>query len=254
MLYNKDCIDILNHLDPETVDLCVTDPPYRLIGGGNTKGGFRHGSIQDKALVERGRYFRHNDISFDEWLPAVFRVMKPGTHTYVMCNPRNLKGLWDASERAGFKFQQLIVWDKGNVLPNKFYMNAYELILMLRKGPCRYINDMGAKNIISVPSVRGKKHPTEKPVELMEILIRQSSVKGDTVLDPFMGCGSTGMACKNLGREFIGIELDEDYFEIARQRLEVYALGREHFFVHAEKNIAGTLTATDYKDPPIVCP
>ena len=79
---------------------------------------------------------------------------------------------------------------------------------------------MGSSNILRVPNiVRTKKHPTEKPVELMKILIENSSKEGDRVLEPFMGAGSTGVACKELNRDFIGIEIDERYFRIAEERI-----------------------------------
>ncbi len=76
----------------------------------------------------------------------------------------------------GFKYQQLIVWDKGNSTPTQYYLNSYELVLMLRKGKAKYINNIGTKNILKIPNIKGtKSHPTEKPVELMQILIENSS-------------------------------------------------------------------------------
>lgn len=91
---------------------------------------------------------------------------------------------------------------------------------MLRKGKAKNINNMGTKNILKVKNIRkNKKHPTEKPVELMEILVKNSSNKGDTILDPFMGSGSTRIAALKNERNFIGIEIDERYFKIAEERL-----------------------------------
>jgi site-specific DNA-methyltransferase (adenine-specific) len=98
-------------------------------------------------------------------------------------------------------------------------MNSCEFILFLRKGKAKRINNLGSKTILKVDNVRGKLHPTQKPVELMKILIENSSNEGDVVLDPFMGSGSTGVACLNTNRNFIGIELDKNYFEIAKERL-----------------------------------
>lgn len=91
---------------------------------------------------------------------------------------------------------------------------------MLRKGKAKNIKNMGAKNLLEIPNVKNKQHPTEKPVELMEILIENSSDEGDVVLDPFMGAGSTGVAALNLKRGFIGVEIDEQYFKIAQERLK----------------------------------
>ena len=79
---------------------------------------------------------------------------------------------------------------------------------------------MGTKNILSVPNVRNRNHPTAKPVELMQILIENSTEKGDTVLDPFVGGGATIIACMQSGRNFIGYEIDKEYFDRATERIE----------------------------------
>ena len=92
---------------------------------------------------------------------------------------------------------------------------------MLRKGGAKTINDRGSSNILRVPNIIGnKKHPSEKPVELLQIMIRNSTNEGDTVIDPFMGSGSTGVACLNTNRKFLGVELDENYFQIAEARIK----------------------------------
>ena len=220
-LYNSNCLDIMKDMSDESVDCIVTDCPYRVVSGGatgSTMGGMLNRDIK---IVRQGKLFGENDIDFSEWLPHIYRVLKPNKHCYIMINPRNLKELQQKSEDVGFIFQQLLVWDKGNVISGRFYMNAYELILMLRKGRERYINNMGEKNILRVPNIIGNKlHPTEKPVDLMKILVENSTMEGEIVLDPFMGVGSTGVACKELGRDFIGIEIDATYFNIAKQRIE----------------------------------
>lgn len=235
MIHNADCLDVLKTIENESVDCVITDCPYRIVQGGCTTDvekrsrysetgeifqKHRGMSVDHIEHARQGKIFEHNDIEFSEWLPEVYRVLKNNTHCYIMVNPRNLKDLWGGGEEAGFEFQQLIVWDKGNATPNKWYMNAYELILMLRKGNAKNINNMGTWNILRVPNVtRVKYHPTEKSVELMRILVENSTNKGDTVLDPFMGSGSTGVACKELGRDFIGIEIDPKYYNIAEKRL-----------------------------------
>ena len=226
-IYNDDCLNILKNLEDESIDLCVTDCPYKVVAGGCTKTKFKivsgilHKDENTPAYIKQGKMFKHNDIKFSDWLPELYRVMKNESHTYIMINARNLKDLQIEAEKAGFKFQQLIVWNKGNSVPNQYYMNSYELILMLRKGKAKYINNMGSKNILDVKNICGNKmHPTEKPVELMQILVENSSNEGDTVLDLFMGVGATALACKNTNRNFIGIEIDEKYFNIAKKRLD----------------------------------
>ena len=128
----------------------------------------------------------------------------------------------------GFHFIKSLIWDKGNKIMGQFYMSQFEYILFFRKGRGVKINNCGTSDILSIPNIKTKDkngnniHDTEKPVDLMRILIDNSSKEGETVLDPFMGSGSTGVACKNLNRNFIGIELDENYFKIAEERIENY--------------------------------
>ena len=117
----------------------------------------------------------------------------------------------------------------------QFYMSQFEYILFFRKGRGVKINNCGTSDILSIPNIKTKDengdniHDTEKPVDLMRILIDNSSKEGDTVLDPFMGSGSAGIACKKLNRNFIGIELDENYFNIAKDRIENHIHKKELF-------------------------
>lgn len=205
-LYNDDCMKVLKTMKDQSVDLVVTDCPYHIVSGGcrsndgkNIGGIFANTKIASGCLdiyssnIETGAIFDYNDIEFSEWLPEVYRVLKDGTHCYIMINARNLKDLWVEAEKVGFVFQNILVWDKGNVTPNKWYMNAYELILMLRKGKAKNINNMGTSNIIRVPNiVRTKAHPTEKPYQLIQVLIENSTQEGEVCLDPFMGVGGGG--------------------------------------------------------------
>ena len=105
-------------------------------------------------------------------------------------------------------------------------MSQFEYILFFRKGKGKKINNCGTADILNVPNKKTKDengknlHDTEKPVELMKILVENSSQENEIVLDPFMGIGSTGMACKELRRHFLGIEIDEKYFNIAKERID----------------------------------
>jgi len=244
-LFNDDCIKILKQMKKGSIDCVITDCPYHIVSGGcsqdkdlggifsrGKKGnlyrqGTKHVSLSGilndsdpSTYARQGKLFKYNDIKFKDWLPYAYDVLKDDSHCYIMINARNLKDLWVEAEKVGFKFQQLIVWDKGNSTPNKYYLNSYELILMFRKGKAKDINNMGTKNILKINNIRGNKmHPTEKPVELMKILIENSTQEKETVLDLFMGGGSTGIACKETNRNFIGIEIDERYYNIAKERL-----------------------------------
>lgn len=146
-LYNNDCMNVFKYIDDESIDCVVTDCPYHVIAGGCTNLKDRLGGFLDTKdkNVKGGKLFDNNDIQFSEWLPHVYRVLKDGTHCYIMVNHRNLKSLWQEAEKCGFVFQNMLVWDKGNSTPNKWYMNSYEVILMLRKGKAKNINNMGEK-------------------------------------------------------------------------------------------------------------
>jgi DNA modification methylase len=192
---------------------------------------FWYNNTNSPCAVKDGKMFEYNDIKFSEWLPELYRILKKGTHCYIMINSRNLKELQQEAENVGFEFQNLLIWEKVNFTPNKYYMQGFELILMLSKRPAKNINDMGSKNIIKIPNPIGKKlHPTEKPVRLMEILINNSTNIGDTVLDPFMGAGATGIASMLNKREFIGIEIDKTFFDIAKNRIENDIVNKQEIF------------------------
>lgn len=222
ILYHGDCLDLMRKIPDKNIDLVVTDPPYKTVSGGcTTKKNAMTGVLgQGKKTSKSGTIYAENTITFAEWVPEVYRVLKDDAHCYIMVNGRNLSNLQAECEKAGFKYQNLLVWNKGNLTPNKWYMNQCEFILMLRKGRAKNIRNLGSSTLINVPNIIGKKvHPTEKPTALMELLINNSSETGDLVLDPFAGSGCTGVACKNTGRKFIGMELDKKYFEIASQRI-----------------------------------
>ena len=182
--------------------------------------------------ARQGKLFKHNEIKFSEWLPYVYAALKDWCHCYIMINWRNLKELQIEAEKVWFKYQQLLVWDKGNATPNRYYLNACEYILMLRKWTARSINEMWTKNILKIANIIwNKKHPTEKPVELMEIMIRNSTNEWDLVLDPFMWAWATAIAAKKLKRNFIWTEIDERYWKIANERLqEVELLKQQSLF------------------------
>lgn len=226
-IYNDDCINILEKISSNSIDCVITDCPYHIVhkgGGGRCEKRWKtEGQMKNYKNTKDGKMFDFNEIKFEQWLPHIYRVLKDNTHCYIMINSRNICELQNKAEDAGFKFQNLLVWKKNNATPNKFYMQQCEFILMLKKGKERWINNLGQKNVFEIKNNVGNKlHPTEKPVELMNIFVQNSTNEGDIVLDPFMGSGTTGISCKELGRNFIGIELDEKYYNIAKHRIENY--------------------------------
>lgn len=178
-----------------------------------------------KEINKKGQVFTHNDIDCCEYAPEFYRVLKEGSHCYVMTNHVNLIHMLNVFTNCGFHFIKCLIWNKGNKIMGRFYMSQFEYILFFRKGKGIKINHCGTSDILNVKNIKTKNedgknlHDTEKPVELMEILIANSSKQGDIVFDPFMGIGATGIACHNLNRSFAGVELDKTYFDIAKDRI-----------------------------------
>ena len=224
-LYNGDCLELMKNIPDGSVDLVLTDPPYPTTSRGNAG---NSGGMLQKEINKRGRVFEHNDIDCSEYAPEFYRVLKDGSHCYVMTNHINLIKMLNVFTDCGFHFIKSLIWNKGNKIMGQYYMSQFEYILFFRKGYGKKINNCGTADILSVPNKKTKDengkniHDTEKPVELMKILIENSTQKGDIVLDPFVGVGSTALACKELNRNFIGFELDENYYSIAHNRINGY--------------------------------
>ena len=231
-LYNDDCITVLDNMiqNGDTVDMIFTDPPYRVTSRGNAG---NSGGMLQKKINKAGQVFEHNNIEIEVYLPKFYKVLKETGHCYIMTNHKNLTHFlkvideWkDPDTNEGFHFIKSLIWDKGNKIMGQFYMNQFEYILFLRKGAGKKINNCGASDLISVPNKKTKDeagkniHDTEKPVDLCKILIENSSNPNEIVFDPFMGVGSCGIAAEQLGRKFIGIELDSNYYEIAKSRIK----------------------------------
>ena len=223
----ENCLTAIKNMPDMCIDLIVTDPPYKLTsrGGSGTMGGYWK---EEKA--KKGVIFDNNSISCKEYLPEFYRILKNKSILYLMCNNTNLQEMINVATQSGFKFVKSLIWEKGNKICGRYYMNCFEYILLFRKGGDKPIKNCGTPDILKVPikkqkDINGKNlHDTEKPVELMKILIENSSDENDIILDPFMGIGSTGIASKELKRNFIGIELDEKYFKIAKERIEKISL------------------------------
>lgn len=222
-LYQGDCLEYIKSLDNDSVDLIVTDPPYKVTPKGCA--GTTGGMIAKKQNMI-GMVFDYNDIEPSAYAPEFYRVLKDGSHCYVMTNHINLINMLNSFSDVGFHFIKSLIWKKDNKIMGRFYMSQFEYILFFRKGRGVQINNCGTSDVLEVPNKKHKDadgknlHDTEKPVELMEILVENSSKPGDVVMDPFMGVGSTGIACKHANRDFIGIELDQKYFELAKSRIE----------------------------------
>ena len=141
-----------------------------------------------------------------------------GVHLYSFSDWRSYKNQQIAYESAGWELRSLIVWDKGNGM-GEFWRSSHEFILFLTKQKPDKLKHGGCFNVLRFPSIKNKNHPAEKPVKLIVELLKASSSEDQTILDPFMGSGTTLRAAKDLRRKAVGIEIEEKYCEIAVQRL-----------------------------------
>jgi site-specific DNA-methyltransferase (adenine-specific) len=222
-LYKGDCIEVMKQMPDNCIDLVVTDPPYKLTsrGSSGTMSGYW---AEDKA--KKGVVFDSNDTDIKDYIGGLYRILKDGTHCYIMCNQLNLPHFLEVIGKSEFKYIKCLIWDKCNKIYGRYYMNCFEYIIMLRKGRERQINLCGTPDILSIPNKKTKDidgkniHDSQKPISLMEILIKNSSNEGDVVLDCFVGSGTSGLAAMRCGRNFIGIEIDDKYFEIAQERVK----------------------------------
>lgn len=232
-LLNGDCLEVMDKLieGDIKVDAIITDPPYKITARGN--GGNSGGMFQDKN-VNNGKVFKYNSIEIEDWLPLLWDLLVDKGHCYIMTNNKNITNFlkvidtmhFNNDKKQKFHFIKNLIWVKDNKIMGQTYMSQFEYVIMLRKGGHKRINNCGTSDVLQFKNKKTKGddgkniHDTEKPVDMLELIISNSSNEGDVVLDPFMGSGSTGVACKNLNRKFIGIELDNDYFNVSVKRME----------------------------------
>lgn len=221
-IYNIDCLDGMREIPDCSIDCIVTDPPYKITARGNAG---NSGGMMQKSLSMKGRIFDHNDIEVEDYLPEFYRVLKDGTHCYIMCNQVNLMHFLKVIGESKFHFTKALIWDKVSPLMGRYYMSRFEYILFLRKGRDRAINNCGTPDILKIPNVKPKDgngknlHDSAKPVQLFQTLIKNSSDAGDVILDPFMGSGTTAVACIGTGRNYLGFEIDKKYWEVCEKRI-----------------------------------
>lgn len=219
-LLQGDCLDLIRNIPDESIDLVVTDPPYTMTKRGKScRPNWMPSNMGENVF---GNIPIPNP---DVWFAECFRVLKNQTHFYTFCNTNDIQKYLNAAEKAGFKLHNIITMIKDTGMPNRWYLKNCELILFFRKGKAKPINDMTSRDwvMVTMPKQKdGKLHITQKPLDLITKLITNSSEIGEIVLDPFMGSGTTGVACMNTNRNFIGFELDENSFKNAKIRLNYY--------------------------------
>jgi DNA modification methylase len=219
-LYNKDCRDVMANMADGIVKVAVFDPPYRGITGGTPNDDRRPQGILSS---NDGKIFKHNSIAPGDYLIGLYRVMAEQSHVYMMTNFHSLEDSLSSLRIAGFEIHNLLIWEKNNCTPSGWYMKNVEYTIFARKGKAYRVSNGKAKADKTCHHFKNpsspKRHETEKPVELMQMYIENSSEEGDVIFDPFMGAGATAVACVNSSRRFIGCEIDTSYFNITAERV-----------------------------------
>lgn len=231
-LYNGDSLEILKQISDKSIDLIVTDPPYDVdtSGGGGTINTIKK---LDKSLKDLDDANISNGYDIELYNTEFVRVMK-NINIYIWCNKVQIPDYFNFYvNKLKCKFD-ILCWHKGNVLPtysNKYLSDTEYCLYFRNGGRCYPTNYEDAKTFYFAPiNHKDKKiygHPTIKPLAFTIKLIRNSSIEGQVVLDPFMGSGTTGVACKELDRDFIGIEINKEYFAIAKNRIENHVVQGE---------------------------
>ena len=208
-LHKGDCLEVMKTIPDGSIDAIITDPPYGMSFQSNHRKE-KHDKIQnDKSLKW-----------LDDFVNESYRVLKNNSHGYVFCSFHNVDKFKVAIEKK-FKLKNILIWEKNNTSMGDLkgdYAPKYEMILYFHKGR-RLLEGFRYPNIFKFSRTNNKLHPTQKPVNLIEFLLKNSSKETEIIIDPFMGSGTTGVACKNLNRKFIVIELDDKYFDIAKDRI-----------------------------------
>ena len=227
-LYLGDCREVLPVLEPASVDMLWTDPPY---GHKNHDGDLNarlneHRNLESKPIANDGAAEMREIVDFA--LVEATRILKPDCCCCCCCcggggpSP-TFAWVADRMDSKGLSFFHAVVWDKNNPGLGWRYRRQYEMVMVshLKGGKLAWNGDEGAvANIFKMMPPRERKHPNEKPLQLVLQFVRKHTTPGDLIIDPFMGSGTTGVAALQLGRKFIGIELDPEYFDVACRRME----------------------------------
>jgi site-specific DNA-methyltransferase (adenine-specific) len=211
----NDAVAFLAAMPDESIDLVVTDPAYESLEKHRSKGTTTRLKMSDGSSNEWFDIFPNG--RFPEFFEQVYRVLKRNSHFYMYCDQETMFVAKPMAEAAGFKFWKPLIWEKVSIGMGYHYRARYELILFFEKGK-RRLADLGIADVITQKRIRDG-YPTQKPVEVSEVLIKQSSQPGELVVDPFMGSASVGIAALKNDRAFMGTDTSPNAYALSGQRL-----------------------------------
>lgn len=210
-----DAVEWLRTLRDSSVDLIVTDPPYESLE--------KHRAIGTTTRLKKSKASSNDwfqifpNDRFPELFSELYRVLAPNRHFYLFCDQETMFIAKPIAEASGFRFWKPLVWDKKKIGMGYHYRSRYEFVLFFEKGK-RKLANLSIPDVIEVPRIH-KGYPTEKPVQVSEVLVQQSTEPLEVVVDPFFGSGSVGVAALRLDRAFLGCDINPEALRIAEERL-----------------------------------
>lgn len=220
-IYLGDCLEVMKDIDDSSVDAIITDPPYNIARDNNFH-----------TMGRQGIDFGEWDKGFNQttWIDKGYDVLKNGGTLFIFNDWKNVGEIAKYAENIGFEIKDMVRWEKTNPMPrnrDRRYITDFEVAIWLVKPKdkwtfnrlsdtydrCKYIYPL-------TPKSEKVGHTTQKPIALMEEIIKRHTNENDLILDTFIGSGTTAIACINTNRKYIGIEKDETYFNIAKERIE----------------------------------
>ena len=215
-IYNEDCMEVFKRIDDSSVQLILTDIPYGEVSKNGEERAKYSGQLRK---IDKGKA---DELTFEleEFLSECYRVCKGSI--YIFCGIEQVSNIFSYFKNKKDCMVRQCAWKKTNPTPSNgqhMWLSSMENCIFIKKRKTIF-NENCKSSVWDFPTGRSKVHPTEKPLALFEKLILASSNEGDLILDPCMGSGTTIIGAINNNRNFIGIELDNTYFDIAKQRIE----------------------------------
>ncbi|HJG39169.1 MAG TPA: site-specific DNA-methyltransferase [Staphylococcus saprophyticus] len=222
-IYNEDCIKGMEKIEKESVDALITDPPYNIARDNNFKS-------MGRAGIDFGEWDKDFDLT--SWISVAVDKVKKGGNVIIFTDWKSITPIIEELEKNKCDIKDMIRIEKSNPMPrnrDRRFITDYEItIWAVKKGGKWTFNRQSEtyerpliKTRVTPKSEKTEgAHPTQKSLEAMEWIIERLTNENDIVLDPFIGSGTTGVACNNLNRYFTGFELDDEYFSIAKKRIE----------------------------------
>ena len=232
-----DCEELMSNIESESVDLILTDPPFNL-------GSFMHkrGTNLVKMRENQFAYAGWDDLEYDEWLmkmSAFFkqsnRILRKKGSLLLFMSLMKIESIINLAEENNFYYKTVGIWHKTNPMPrnmNLHFVNSTEAwVYFINEGTTgtfnnenKVLHDFIESSLTTQSEKKFGKHPTQKPIDVLNHFTKVLSNEGDVVCDPFMGSGSTGVSCEMNNRQFIGIELNEEYYNISKNRIQDIAI------------------------------